>query len=71
MYRSVSHRRFDGNDYLVGGVEMTVAKIVVVIRDILKWMKNGEIRLLIRNGDVKYINVLHEIKPDDWDANKF
>lgn len=50
---------------------MTVAKIVVVIRDILKWMKNGEIRLLIRNGDVKYINVLHEIKPDDWDANKF
>lgn len=30
----------------------------------LQRMKNGEIRLIVRNGEVKYVNVLEEYVPD-------
>ena len=50
---------------------MTIAKAINDIREIMRWMKEGEIHLLIRKGEIKYIDILHEYKPDERDATKF
>ena len=36
----------------------------------LKTMRDGEIRIIIRNGEIKHINVLEEIKDRPYSAEK-
>lgn len=40
---------------------MTLKQAFVLIADILTTMRNGEIRLFIKNGEVKHINKTEEV----------
>ena len=53
-----------GVDHFMGGVEVTDLEAILRTQEKLRQMKNGEIRLIVRNGEIKYINVLEEYIPD-------
>ena len=40
---------------------MTLKQVFEIVVFILKTMKNGEIRLLVRDGKVKYVNKVEEV----------
>ena len=40
---------------------MTLKQAFEVAYFIMKTMKNGEIRLLVRNGEIKYVNRVEEV----------
>ena len=50
---------------------MTVKQAFEIVVYILVSMKNGEIRLLVRNGEVKYVNKVEEVFHCDIPLSKF
>lgn len=63
-------RQYDPGHPL-GDLEMTITEAWHRVTEILKTMINGEIRLIIRGGKVKYINCLQEyVPPDPHDRGK-
>ena len=44
---------------------MTLSDAFSKIVEILKTTQNGEIRLIIRKGEVKHVNVLREYVPEN------
>ena len=40
---------------------MTIKQAFEVVYHIMREMKNGEIRLLVRNGEIKYVNKVEEV----------
>ena len=48
----------------MGGLEMTLIEAWERVKEILARLKYGEIRLIIRGGMIKYINIVEEYIPD-------
>lgn len=42
---------------------MRIEQVIQVIEMVLKDMKSGEIRIIVRGGEVKHINTVQEVKP--------
>lgn len=50
---------------------MTITEMQKRVEEILGWLKYGEIRITIRNGEPKYVNTLQEyIPPKPGDRGK-
>jgi len=47
----------------MGGVAVTLRQAFELVTAILDTMKNGEIRLFIKNGEIKHVNRTEEVFP--------
>lgn len=75
MYRRFYNAwQFDIDNFMGDLEVMTLAEAWARIQEIMSRIKYGEIRLIIRGGVIKYINVMEEYvpeKPGDRGKTKF
>ena len=46
-------------------MEMTVRQAIEIVIRVLETMRNGDIRILVRNGQITHINRTDEVFPED------
>ena len=71
MRRCFSDSRESGADNTLGDMEMTLRQAFELVVEILKTMENGEIRLFVKNGEIRHINKTEEVFLPKGDLTKF